>query len=80
MVPNAAPVPCLLGHPGVFEGPGFDLGGGVTLFLVCPPGGSIQQGQRDMQYVQMMKSKWRLKMGVKHNSTRQKHFRAQVIF
>lgn len=52
----------------------------VTLFLVCPPGGSIQQGQRDMQYVQMMKSKWRLKMGVKHNSTRQKHFRAQVIF
>lgn len=53
---------------------------GKALFLVCSPGASIQQKQRDMQYVQMMKSKWRLKMGMKHNTTRQKHFRAQVIF
>ncbi|XP_057713601.1 cytoplasmic 60S subunit biogenesis factor ZNF622 [Corythoichthys intestinalis] len=35
---------------------------------------------RDMQYVQMMKSKWMLKMGMSHNTTRQKHFRAQVMF
>uniref|UniRef100_A0A8C6T2N7 Cytoplasmic 60S subunit biogenesis factor ZNF622 n=1 Tax=Neogobius melanostomus TaxID=47308 RepID=A0A8C6T2N7_9GOBI len=38
------------------------------------------QQQRDMQYVQMMKSKWMLKMGMCHNSTKQKHFRAQVMF
>lgn len=42
--------------------------------------GSFQQRQRDMQYVQMMKSKWMLKMGVSHNAVRQKHFRAQVMF
>ncbi|XP_061695860.1 cytoplasmic 60S subunit biogenesis factor ZNF622 [Syngnathoides biaculeatus] len=35
---------------------------------------------RDMQYVQMMKSKWMLKMGMSHNATKQKHFRPQVIF
>ena len=50
------------------------------LFLLCPPGGSVPQKHRDMQYVQMMKSKWRLKMGMKHNSTMQKHFRMQVMF
>ncbi|XP_051259211.1 cytoplasmic 60S subunit biogenesis factor ZNF622 [Dicentrarchus labrax] len=38
------------------------------------------QKPRDMQYVQMMKSKWMLKMGMSHNTTRQKHFRAQVMF
>lgn len=42
--------------------------------------GSFYQKQRDMQYVQMMKSKWMLKMGVSHNATKQKHFRAQVMF
>ncbi|XP_059199897.1 cytoplasmic 60S subunit biogenesis factor ZNF622 isoform X2 [Centropristis striata] len=42
--------------------------------------GAFGQKQRDMQYVQMMKSKWMLKMGMSHNATRQKHFRAQVMF
>ncbi|XP_023252454.1 zinc finger protein 622 [Seriola lalandi dorsalis] len=42
--------------------------------------GSFHQKQRDMQYVQMMKSKWMLKMGMSHNATKQKHFRAQVMF
>ncbi|CAK6977023.1 cytoplasmic 60S subunit biogenesis factor ZNF622 [Scomber scombrus] len=42
--------------------------------------GSFYQKPKDMQYVQMMKSKWMLKMGVNHNTTRQKHFRAQVMF
>ncbi|XP_014956824.4 cytoplasmic 60S subunit biogenesis factor ZNF622 isoform X2 [Ovis aries] len=36
--------------------------------------------QRDMQYVQRMKSKWMLKMGMKNNATRQMHFRPQVLF
>ncbi|XP_077579781.1 cytoplasmic 60S subunit biogenesis factor ZNF622 [Stigmatopora nigra] len=36
--------------------------------------------RRDMQFVQIMKSKWMLKMGMNHNTTRQKHFRPQVIF
>uniref|UniRef100_A0A8D0NEB0 Cytoplasmic 60S subunit biogenesis factor ZNF622 n=1 Tax=Sus scrofa TaxID=9823 RepID=A0A8D0NEB0_PIG len=36
--------------------------------------------QRDMQYVQRMKSKWLLKMGVKNNATKQMHFRPQVMF
>lgn len=40
----------------------------------------LHHKQRDMQYVQMMKSKWMLKMGMSHNATKQKHFRAQVIF
>lgn len=47
---------------------------------LCLAGGGFQQKQRDMQYVQMMKSRWMLKMGMSHNSTRQKHFRAQVMF
>lgn len=42
--------------------------------------GSLHQKQKDMQYVQMMKSKWMLKMGVSHNATKQKHFRCQVMF
>lgn len=42
--------------------------------------GSFYQKPKDMQYVQMMKSKWMLKMGMSHNSTKQKHFRAQVMF
>lgn len=43
--------------------------------------GSLQQQRhKDMQYVQMMKSKWMLKTGMSHNSTKQKHFRAQVMF
>ncbi|XP_026169533.1 zinc finger protein 622 [Mastacembelus armatus] len=42
--------------------------------------GSLHQKQRDMQYVQMLKSKWMLKMGMGHNATKQKHFRAQVMF
>ncbi|KAF3698616.1 Zinc finger protein 622 Zinc finger-like protein 9 [Channa argus] len=42
--------------------------------------GALHQKQRDMQYVQMMKSKWMLKMGMSNNATKQKHFRAQVMF
>ncbi|GAA6224456.1 zinc finger protein 622 [Lates japonicus] len=41
---------------------------------------SLSQKQRDMQFVQRMKSKWMLKMGMSHNATKQKHFRAQVMF
>ncbi|XP_036375021.1 zinc finger protein 622 [Megalops cyprinoides] len=41
---------------------------------------SAFQRQKDMQYVQRMKSKWMLKMGVHNNATKQMHFRAQVIF
>ncbi|KAM9845357.1 cytoplasmic 60S subunit biogenesis factor ZNF622 [Aulostomus maculatus] len=41
---------------------------------------TLRQKQRDMQYVQMMKSKWMLKTGMSHNATKQKHFRPQVIF
>ncbi|CAL8277256.1 unnamed protein product [Lota lota] len=35
---------------------------------------------RDMPYVQKMKSRWMLKMGMNHNTTKQHHFRAQVLF
>ncbi|XP_034744448.1 zinc finger protein 622 [Etheostoma cragini] len=42
--------------------------------------GSLYQKQKDMQYVQLMKSKWMLKLGMSNNSTKQKHFRAQVMF
>ncbi|KAM6989932.1 cytoplasmic 60S subunit biogenesis factor ZNF622 [Tautogolabrus adspersus] len=42
--------------------------------------GALYQKQRDMQYVQMMKSKWMLRMGMSNNSTKQKHFRCQVMF
>ncbi|XP_071753239.2 cytoplasmic 60S subunit biogenesis factor ZNF622 [Centroberyx gerrardi] len=41
---------------------------------------SFHQNQRDMQYVQKMKSKWMLKMGMNHNATKQNHFRVQVMF
>lgn len=41
---------------------------------------SFHQKHKDMQYVQMMKSKWMLKTGMSHNATKQKHFRAQVMF
>ncbi|XP_006810657.1 zinc finger protein 622-like, partial [Neolamprologus brichardi] len=41
---------------------------------------ALNQKQKDMQYVQMMKSKWMLKMGISHNTIKQKHFRAQVMF
>ncbi|KAM4728545.1 cytoplasmic 60S subunit biogenesis factor ZNF622 [Anableps anableps] len=43
-------------------------------------GGSFHQKQRDMQYVQRMKSRWMLKTGMSNNATKQKHFRAQVMF
>ncbi|XP_064017265.1 cytoplasmic 60S subunit biogenesis factor ZNF622 [Pogoniulus pusillus] len=36
--------------------------------------------QRDMQYLQRMKSKWMLKTGMSNNATKQMHFRAQVRF
>ncbi|XP_043834524.1 zinc finger protein 622 [Dromiciops gliroides] len=36
--------------------------------------------ERDMQYVQRMKSKWMLKTGMSNNSTKQMHYRAQVRF
>ncbi|XP_029109410.1 zinc finger protein 622 [Scleropages formosus] len=41
---------------------------------------SSSQQLKDMQYVQRMKSKWMLKMGIHNNATRQMHFRAQVMF
>ncbi|CAL8347383.1 unnamed protein product [Merluccius merluccius] len=34
----------------------------------------------DMPYVQKMKSRWMLKMGMNHNTCKQHHFRAQVMF
>ncbi|XP_061835112.1 cytoplasmic 60S subunit biogenesis factor ZNF622 [Nerophis lumbriciformis] len=40
----------------------------------------LRHKQKDMQYVQMMKSKWMLKIGMTHNTTKQKHFRVQVMF
>ncbi|KAL6489953.1 hypothetical protein MHYP_G00002980 [Metynnis hypsauchen] len=39
-----------------------------------------QQQQKDMQYVQRMKSKWMLKMSMNNNATKQAHFRSQVMF
>ncbi|XP_028659635.1 cytoplasmic 60S subunit biogenesis factor ZNF622 [Erpetoichthys calabaricus] len=36
--------------------------------------------QRDMQYVQRMKSKWMLRTGMSNNATKQMHFRPQVRF
>ncbi|RVE61262.1 hypothetical protein OJAV_G00168990 [Oryzias javanicus] len=41
---------------------------------------SALQRQRDMQFVQRMKSRWMLKMGMSNNANKQKHFRAQVMF
>ncbi|KAG9273769.1 zinc finger protein 622 isoform X1 [Astyanax mexicanus] len=42
--------------------------------------GFVNQQQKDMQYVQRMKSKWMLKMSMSNNVTKQAHFRAQVMF
>ncbi|XP_034412220.1 zinc finger protein 622 [Cyclopterus lumpus] len=42
--------------------------------------GCFYQKPKDMQYVQKMKSKWMLKMGMNHNTSLQKHFRSQVMF
>ncbi|XP_016150645.1 zinc finger protein 622-like [Sinocyclocheilus grahami] len=42
--------------------------------------GFVSQQQKDMQYVRRMKSKWMLKMGMSNNTTKQTHFRAQVMF
>ena len=35
---------------------------------------------RDMPFVQKMKSRWMLKMGMNHNKSKQHHFRMQVLF
>ncbi|NXP57035.1 ZN622 protein, partial [Chloropsis cyanopogon] len=42
--------------------------------------GAISAQQRDMQYLQRMKSKWMLKTGMSNNATKQMHFRMQVRF
>ncbi|XP_037357412.1 cytoplasmic 60S subunit biogenesis factor ZNF622-like [Talpa occidentalis] len=42
--------------------------------------GAALMRERDMQYVQRMKSKWMLRTGMKNNATKQMHFRAQVRF
>ncbi|XP_006874501.1 PREDICTED: zinc finger protein 622 [Chrysochloris asiatica] len=42
--------------------------------------GAALMRERDMQYVQRMKSSWMLKTGMKNNATKQMHFRAQVRF
>ncbi|XP_045141135.1 zinc finger protein 622-like [Echinops telfairi] len=42
--------------------------------------GAALMRERDMQYVQRMKSKWMLKTGMKNNATKQMHVRAQVRF
>uniref|UniRef100_A0A3P9AA06 Cytoplasmic 60S subunit biogenesis factor ZNF622 n=1 Tax=Esox lucius TaxID=8010 RepID=A0A3P9AA06_ESOLU len=41
---------------------------------------SFHQSQKDMKFVQKMKSKWMLKMGMNNNSCKQTHFRLQVMF
>ncbi|XP_035416234.1 cytoplasmic 60S subunit biogenesis factor ZNF622 isoform X1 [Cygnus atratus] len=42
--------------------------------------GAVFAQQRDMQYLQRMKSKWMLKTGMSNNATKQRHFRPQVRF
>uniref|UniRef100_G1MA45 Cytoplasmic 60S subunit biogenesis factor ZNF622 n=1 Tax=Ailuropoda melanoleuca TaxID=9646 RepID=G1MA45_AILME len=42
--------------------------------------GAALMRERDMQYVQRLKSKWMLKTGLKNNATKQMHFRPQVRF
>uniref|UniRef100_A0A8V0X863 Cytoplasmic 60S subunit biogenesis factor ZNF622 n=1 Tax=Gallus gallus TaxID=9031 RepID=A0A8V0X863_CHICK len=42
--------------------------------------GAVFAQKRDMQYLQRMKSKWMLKMGMSNNATKQMHFRPQVRF
>ncbi|XP_043539538.1 zinc finger protein 622 [Chiloscyllium plagiosum] len=39
-----------------------------------------QRKERDMQYVQRMKSKWMLKTALSNNATKQMHFRPQILF
>ncbi|XP_078096831.1 cytoplasmic 60S subunit biogenesis factor ZNF622 [Mustelus asterias] len=39
-----------------------------------------QRRERDMQYVQRLKSKWMLKTALSNNATKQMHFRPQVLF
>ncbi|XP_078282803.1 cytoplasmic 60S subunit biogenesis factor ZNF622 [Rhinoraja longicauda] len=39
-----------------------------------------QRKEKDMQYVQRMKSKWMLKTGMANNKTKQMHFRQQILF
>lgn len=50
-----------------------------TMELILPSGAALMR-ERDMQYVQRMKSKWMLKTGMKNNATKQMHFRVQVRF
>uniref|UniRef100_A0A8C0NDC1 Zinc finger protein 622 n=1 Tax=Canis lupus familiaris TaxID=9615 RepID=A0A8C0NDC1_CANLF len=47
-----------------------------TMELILPSGAALLH-ERDMQYVQRMKSKWMLKTGMKNNATKQMHFRPQ---
>ncbi|KAF7705867.1 zinc finger protein 622 isoform X1 [Silurus meridionalis] len=42
--------------------------------------GSGVKQQKDMRYVQRMKSMWMLRTGMSNNATKQPHFRAQVMF
>ncbi|XP_077628223.1 cytoplasmic 60S subunit biogenesis factor ZNF622 [Crocuta crocuta] len=42
--------------------------------------GAALRRERDMQYVQRMKSTWMLKTGMRNNATKQMHFRPQVRF
>nr|XP_033791129.1 zinc finger protein 622 isoform X1 [Geotrypetes seraphini] len=42
--------------------------------------GTVLARERDMQYIQRMKSKWMLKTGMSNNATKQMHFRPQVRF
>ncbi|KAG6926202.1 zinc finger protein 622 [Chelydra serpentina] len=42
--------------------------------------GAALARERDMQYLQRMKSKWMLKTGMSNNATKQMHFRMQVRF
>lgn len=41
---------------------------------------SFHQNQKDMKFVQKMKSRWMLKIGMGNNSNKQTHFRLQVMF
>lgn len=50
------------------------------MLTILPTTGAALMRERDMQYVQRMKSKWMLKIGMKNNATKQMHFRAQVRF
>lgn len=48
---------------------------------MSPSGSGLShQSRRDMQFVQRMKSRWMLKVGMNNNAVQQKHFRCQVMF